>query len=135
MITNMERTLALLLGISFALIALFGFSVASATMNGAHVGCVADVFQELQGSACPVSGSPFSLLASHLSSLRGFVGNTSVGFLMFLAFAMLAFTIAAPRIASPLFSFVRISDTAVPRGFAKRIRWTALHETSPTAAY
>lgn len=131
----MHKALALLLGISFAGIALFGFSVASATMNGAHVGCVADVFQELQGSACPVSGSSFSLLASHLNSLRGFVGSSGAGFLALLAFAMLAFAIAAPRIAPPLFSFVRISDTAAPRAFAKRIRWTALHETSPTEAY
>lgn len=124
--------LALLLGISFAGIALFGFSVASATMEGGHVGCVADVFQELQGSACPVTENPLSLLASHLDSLRGFVGSSSAGFVALLALVVLSFIVIAPHLAPPSFSFVRFTENAVPRAHAKHIRWTALHETSPT---
>lgn len=133
---GVERAFAILLGISFAGIALFGFSVASASLGGTHVGCVADMFQELQGKACPVSGSPFSLLSSHLESLQSFVGNSGTVFLALFTLIALAFGISSTRL-EPLFHSlipVRLASTARSYSLAKRIRWTSLHETSPTLA-
>lgn len=130
----MEKAFAILLGMSFAGIALFGFSVASASLSGTHVGCVADMFQELQGKACPVSESPFALLSSHLESLRSFVGNSGTAFLAFFTLVLLAFGISLTQLGA-LFHFlipVRLASTARSYSLAKRIRWTALHETSPT---
>lgn len=130
----MERALAILLGMSFAGIALFGFSVASASLSGTHVGCVADMFQELQGKACPVSESPFTLLTSHLESLQSFVGNSGTALLALFALIVLAFGISSTQLG-PLFHSlipVRLTSTTRLYSLAKRIRWTALHETSPT---
>lgn len=129
----MEKAFAILLGISFAGIALFGFSVASAMVDGAHVGCVADMFQELQGSACPVSETPFSLLASHLNSLQDFVGSTGAGVLTLLtlaAFALFSSFSDGAFAFAPVLARARIVET--PRAVFKYVRWTALHETSPT---
>lgn len=133
----MEKLFAILLGISFTLIALFGFSVASG--SGAHIGCVTDMFQKLQGSACPVTESPFALLSSHLGSLQAFVGNLPASeagggaatLFALLAFFVLTFLMAPP--ALPLFRSTAVrSVVAVPsHARAKRIRWTALHEMSP----
>lgn len=129
---GVEKVFAIVLGVSFGLIALFGFSVASA---GVHGGCVADAYETLQGSACPVSGSPFILLASHLASLHEFVGSFGGGFLaLLLALALIAwvafFAAAAPPFL-PSFSPLRLSASS-SRAALKRIRWTALHESSPT---
>lgn len=128
---GVEKVFAIVLGVSFGLIALLGFSVASA---GAHGGCVADAYETLQGSACPVSGSPFILLASHLASLHEFVGSFGGGFLSLLALALIAWAAfvapAAPPLL-PLFSPLHFSAPS-SRAALKRIRWTALHESSPT---
>ncbi|MDP3974716.1 MAG: hypothetical protein Q8P88_00245 [Candidatus Jorgensenbacteria bacterium] len=134
----MEKAFAILLVISFAGIALFGFSAASAPpaggLSGTHVGCVADMFRALQGSACPVTKSPFSLLTSHLAALQGFVGNTTLGFLVLLSLIAGALFLFSKHVAPPSFSFTSSHEYAAvwSRAVGKYIRWTALHETSPT---
>lgn len=130
----MTKAFALLLGISFALIALFGFSVVSSSVNGVHVGCVADMFQALQGSVCPITENPFSLLTSHLSALQGFVGNAAASFVALLALTLGALFLFSRHVAPPSFSFAPSREYVAvwPRAARKYMRWTALHETSPT---
>ncbi|MBI2278535.1 MAG: hypothetical protein HYU81_00490 [Candidatus Brennerbacteria bacterium] len=134
----MERTFAVLLGISFVGIALFGFSVASAPpaggVGGTHVGCVADMFEELQGNTCPVTDTPFALLASHLNSLRTFVGGVTVWLLVLLMLAFFALIFSSTHVTPLLRSLapIRVSKIISSRTSAKHIRWIALHEASPT---
>lgn len=125
--SEMGKALALLLTVSFAGIALFGFSATS----GPHAGCVVDAFQKLQGNTCPVTEGPFTLLASHLGSLQSFAGVLVIVLVVLLA---LAVVVATPRAAPRLLSFARVSDAASFHGLAKRTRWTALHEMSPTGS-
>lgn len=128
----MRIVLAIFLGISFAGIALFGFSVAS---GGAHAaGCVADAFAALQGGACPTTENPLMLISSHVNSLHGFLGNGVAAISAFLALLTLAFPLifAVPPARSAAHAVFLGNAVSAPRARAKRIRWTALHETSPT---
>jgi len=127
----MRIMLALLLGMSFSGIALFGFSVAS---GGPHAGCVADAFAALQGGACPAAGDPLVLVSSHVSSLQSFVGS---GALALLALVIAAATLLITRFSSPPGDIgnriIRARAVAVrPSALGKRRHWTALHEASPT---
>ena len=126
----MNRWLPLLLIVSFSGIALFGFGVTA----GPHAGCVADAFQELQGSACPAAENSLALLASHLSSLKGFVGNFGIGFLalaVLAAFALIAWS-APPIVPQVVFRRSHEIFFAPVVARAKRVSWTARHEASPT---
>ncbi|GEM_PF-3540018 len=126
----MNRTLSLLLVISFSSLALLGFSAAA----GPHAGCVADAFQKLQGTACPVNESPLSLLASHLGSLQNFVGNGATALLALLALALIALVLLdgiplRPHTTPPV---VVRCEAGISYPILKMRRWTAFHETSPT---
>lgn len=130
----MLKSVAIILAISFAGIALFGFSAAANTVGGVHVGCVTDAFQGLQGKTCPVGANVFTFLSYHFGALKQFTGAVGAGLLAFIA--LLAFAALFERFHVPVPQFASVRAGRIicsPRtSHAKCIRWTALHETSPT---
>jgi hypothetical protein len=123
---------AIILVISFAVVAVFGFWLMTHEQMMGHGNCVANT---VQGSMCAQT-NPFAFAGFHISAFNNFFSVIFQNFIVFIL-STLALLILCLLNSPPLFfertvPNLEASDRLTPKRRIMLTFWFSLHETSPT---